>query len=568
MPGSPLARAFVRSACAALCALAVGAPLLPAQAAPPAASTPASTPQEPQQQQQQQMPPAPLDPRTEEALQNLARRLQETRAGRDAARASGDAERATALDDEVRRLGFQFAGLTTRIDVQEFEAPQEQKFDLQRELEQLIRPVVQKLKEGTEDLRVLDDLESRIAQLDRQRAIAEAALRATERVRDQLPADSAARAEAQRELTERWRPTIEALRGELLVLQDRLRQKRSAQQSLFDRVSRSVGGFVESSGLTLLLAAVVFVLVYVGLRWLVGRALSRRRAERPFYLRVLEVLSQALILLIAVAAMLVVPYARDDWFLLAIGIIFLLGAGWVLVRTLPQFLEQIRIVLNLGAVREGERIVVDGLPYRIESLKFYSKLRNPDLEGGELRIPVRDLIGQRSRRSAPDEPWFPCRSGDVVLLGDGQFGTVRTQTPEVVVVEHYGTWRSYRTTGFLEQTPRNLSRGFAVRATVGVDYGHQAEAVTVIPERLRAALERALAAEVGDGELKRVLVDLAAAGSSSLDLRLIAEFAGTAAHRYLRLERRLQAVFVATCTEHGWRIPFPQLTVHRADAAG
>ncbi|MBL9079317.1 MAG: hypothetical protein JNL08_17580 [Planctomycetes bacterium] len=548
-----------RASLAFVCLLPAWTAPLAAQQAPPATTLPAATPQAPTTAGE------PLEAATVQALDHLAGRLAARRTERDAAKARGDLAAAAALDAELQQLGWQFGGLAARLDVREFEAPQQRQFDLQQELEQLVRPLLKTLKDATEQPRQVADLQARIEQLDQRRLAAEAAQRAVERTRDRLPTGAPALAEVQRELDQRWRPALDALRGELHVLRAQLAQKQSEQRSLVDGISGAVQNFVQSSGTSLVLAVGVFLTVFLGLRWLADRLLlRRRRSERGFSLRLIEVVVQVLILLAAIAATLVVPYARNDWLLLAVCIVFLLGAGWVLVKMLPQFFEQIRLVLNVGGVREGERILVDGIPYRVEALRLYTRLANPDLDGGELRVPIQYLIGKRSRRAAADEPWFPCRRGDFVLLADGTFGAVRTQTPEVVVVDHFGAQRSYPTERFLAETPRNLSRGFTVRATVGIDYAHQAEATERIPARLQAALATALAAEVEPGALRRVTVELAAAGASSLDLWLAAEFTGSAAPQFARLERRLQAVFVAACTENGWRIPFPQLTLHRA----
>jgi len=321
--------------------------------------------------------------------------------------------------------------------------------------------------------------------------------------------------------------------------------------------------FVQSSGLSLLLAVAVFAGLYVGLSYVLNRLLRGPLMGAGFSLRLMAVALRILSLLIAIAGTLVVPYVRNDWLLLAICMVFLLGVGWVLVRMMPQFFEQIRLVLNVGGVREGERIVIDGVPFRVESLRFYSKLHNPDLEGGVLRMPIQDLIGKRSRRSGPDEPWFPCRKGDVVLLADGVTGPVITQTPDVVVVEHMGSPRSYPVVSFLQQSPRNLSRGFVVSTTLGIDYAHQAEATSTIPARMQELVQQGLAAAVAAGELQEVRVDLLTAADSKLEYIALARFHGSAAMKYFELQRLLQRLLVTACTEHGWRIPYPQLTLHR-----
>ncbi|MBL8729261.1 MAG: hypothetical protein JNM25_12565 [Planctomycetes bacterium] len=540
---------------------AVAAPRPPQEPPePPPIRTTAPTPTQPQ------APPdaGPLDVPTQQALERLATMLSSLRAELDAAVARGDQAAVTRLKADVSRRSWEFAGLASRLDVQNFEAPREGKFELQREVEELVRPLLQTLKDATEEPRQVADLKAEIERLEQRQRTAESAVHAVERTRDRLPADSPARAEAQREIDQRWRPTLDGLRSDLLVLRARLLAKTQQQKSLLESISQSTQNFVQSSGTSLLLSVAVFLGVFLGLRFVTGRLLRRRRAERGFSLRLLEVALQAVTLLVAIAATLAVPYVRNDWLLLAVCIVFLIGIGWALVKTLPQFVEQIRLVLNIGGVREGERILVDGLPYRVDALRFYSRLHNPELDGGNLRVPLQFLIGKRSRRSAGDEPWFPCRTGDIVLLADGQFGKVRTQTPDVVVLEHYGTERTYPTAAFLEQTPRNLSRGFAIRSTLGIDYAHQQDAVVAIPAQLQQALREGLADAVAVDELKHVRVELAAAGSSSLDLQVIALFAGSAAPRYLQLERLVQALFVAACNQNGWRIPFPQLTLHRA----
>jgi len=506
---------------------------------------------------------APLDATTVQALERLTELLTRKRAERAAASAAGDLDRAAALETEVRDLGWQFGGLCSRLDVQQFEAPAHGKFDLQAEVEESVRPLVQMLKDVTEGPRKMTELRGHIELLEQRQTTAEAALRTAERTRDALPAGSPARTEAEREIAERWTVTITSLRDQVIVLKARLLSREQAQKPWHERLREVAHGFLSTSGVSLLLAAGVFVSVLLTLRFIQNRLMRHRTTDRTFSLRLLEVLLSALTMLITVGATLVVPYVRDDWLLLAVGLIFLVGVGWVLVRMLPQFFEQIRLVLNVGGVREGERIVIEGLPYRVDQLRFYSRLTNPDLQGGELRVPIQDLIGKRSRRSAPDEPWFPCRAGEVVMLADGVIGPVLSQSPSCVVIDHLGAPRSYTVSHFLAQKPRNLSRGFVVDTLFGVDHRHQGDATATIPLRLRDALQRGLSAMVPAGQLLGIEVQFAAVGSNSLDYQALATFAGEAAGRFLDLRRAMQRLLVEACSENGWSIPAPQLVVHR-----
>ena len=514
---------------------------------PPAAANPQQPPTATPTQR-------PLDPTTAEALDRLATVLAERRAERQRALAAPGNPGLAEADAEVQKLELQFASLAAQLEVGDFEKPTTRSFDLQQELEQLIRPLLKTLKDATAGPRQVSDLRGRIEQLGQRLGTAEAAKRAVERTRDQLAPGSTARAEADRELAQRWKPLCERLRDEVLVLRANLVRLEADETSLLGNVTDAVRNFLQSSGTSLLLTVVAFVVVFFGLRALVDRLL-RRRGERGFSLRLLEVLLRILVVVAAVAGALVVPYVRNDWLLLALGIVFLIGAGWVLMRTLPQFFEQIRLLLNVGGVREGERLLVDGLPFRIQALRFYTRLENPDLQGGVLRVPLQFLVGKRSRASAPDEPWFPTRTGDVVLLADGTFGPVRTQTPETVVVEHWGSLRSFPTAEFLKQTPRNLSRGFVADAQLVLGRTHEAKPLDVVLAQLAAALRDDLGKAVAKEQLGEVAVVLQNVTPIGYELLATARCSGEAALQFFALRRRMQHAFVDACREHGLPLP-------------
>jgi len=53
-----------------------------------------------------------------------------------------------------------------------------------------------------------------------------------------------------------------------------------------------------------------------------------------------------------------------------------------------------------------------------------------------------------------------------------------------------------------------------------------------------------------------------AAGASSLDLVVIADFSGEIAPYHNILKRLITRMIIEACNENNWNIPFPQLTVH------
>ncbi len=519
-------------------------------------AAPVDAPRAPQESAAAQHPAKPLDPTTMAALERLATLIAERSAQADTARSRGDADGAQKLDAGVQELRMQFAALAARLDVREFESPdQAKKFDLRAELEELVRPLLWWMKDATSGPRQVADLKGRKLMLQERLATAQLARGLVERTREALPAGSPARVEAEREISHRWAPAIAALQDELLVAEASLARHLEDAPSLTDRVGNTLGVFVDTSGMSLLLAVLVFVLVLFG-----GRALGRRligsgSQQRSFTVRAAAVVLHATVMLLAMAAALLVPYLRDDWLLLAIGIIFLIGAGWVLMRTLPQLFEQVRLVLNVGGVREGERILIDGLPFRVASLRWYSRLENPDLQGGTLRVPLQFLVGQRSRESGPDEPWFPTRIGDVVTLADGTWGRVQTQTPEVVVVDTFGLVRSYPTADFLRQTPRNLSRGFAATASFVLAHRHVGEITTTLREALERDVRDAATAAAPAGLVRTVTVFFQSVQATGFELLAVADCDGAAAMRYHDIRRAMQTAFAAACARHGWTLP-------------
>jgi len=511
-------------------------------------------------QAQEQGPP--LAPETAAALKSLAESLQDRRQQMGTAVANGDAPRIAELSRDIQKLRWEFAELASHLDVQEFEKPGSGAIELEQEVLELVAPVIQLIKESTAEPREYQALKDRKQKLEQRRTVAAGARQRILQTRDALPEGSPERAEAEREIAEHWDPLLAELTREILVAGANLQRREDNQKPLLTRLSDGVQSFLQSSGLNVLLCVLSFLLTYFGLRWISDRLLRRKR-ERGFSVRLAEVLMRVLTVLAAIASMMTVLYVRNDWLLLPIGIIFLVGAGWVVVKTAPLFFEQIRMILNVGPVREGERLIVNGLPYRVESLQFYSKLVNPDLSGGLLRVPVKDLVGMRSRPLGHDEPWFPCQEGDVVALTDGIVGRVTLQTPEVVIiVERHDAPRSYPTVAFLSMNPRNLSHGFEIVVTFGIDYRHLPEAVGKVPQALAEAIRSGLADDPDFEELHSVRVEIEAAGESSIDYAVLVEFGGDAAIHYHDLHRKVNTLLVAACVENGFGIPFPQVQVH------
>ena len=141
------------------------------------------------------------------------------------------------------------------------------------------------------------------------------------------------------------------------------------------------------------------------------------------------------------------------------------------------------------------------------------------------------------------------------MLADGVFGRVRTQTPEVVVVESFEAVRSYPTAEFLKQAPRNLSRGFVVDATFHVGLEHRNEVTTTLREQLERAIVDAVAATVPTERVRKVSVEFNGMQPTGFELLAMAECDGTLAGDYWPIRRAMQAAFVRASQQHDWQPP-------------
>lgn len=500
-----------------------------------------------------------------ESLAALEKTLAEART--DTQRAALGAEK-EALAGRLAAVEQTFAQIAAGVDLETFTARPRQDFDLMSEVRDILGPLVRGLKSLTARPREMDRLRTEQAGLEERLALARqaaanvAALAAAARV-------PALRRELEA-LAGEWEARSKEVDGRLSVARFQLGELSREEKSLWDTVSDAGRNFFASRGKNLLFAVLAFLAVLAGMRLSHRRlrrtsAFFRQRTGTRSLARFADLALEVLSLVLAVLAALFSLYLVADWLLLSVAALLLLGLAWTTRNALPRFFDQARLLMNLGAVREGERLLVDGLPYEVRSLGFTSRLVNPELAGGELHLPYRDLMDRTSRPAGEDEPFFPCRQGDWVLLSDGAFGRVAAQTPQSVVLALVGGARTtYPTAAFLAACPTTLSTGFRVRGGIGVDYAHQAEATAAIPAALARDIEAGLAAAGFKEQLVSLKVAFAAAGASSLDLAILADFTGEAAPRFRQIEGLLAALATDSCTKHGWGIPFGQITVHMA----
>jgi VIT1/CCC1 family predicted Fe2+/Mn2+ transporter len=496
------------------------------------------------------------------------------RAQAELARSEDQAAR-DALQEEIRRLreradglGRQLEGLATGIDIGLFADTGDGGVDLRRELEELIQPFLFMLKSATEDSRQIERLRRDLSVLERRHRMAGAAVASLRRLlAAPLPEETRARLEL---LLRGWQEREATLKADAAAAEEQLQARLELRELPLGATQQWVTEFFRERGLSLVLGVGGFILVFALLRLAyrtAHRHLARDHSQPGFLARVAGLAYHILSFVVAVAVMLAIFDARNDWLLLGASFLILFALGWTVARLMPHVIELATLLLNLGSVREGERLIFNGVPWLVRRLDLYSRLHNPALAGGDLALPARQLLGLQSRPVVEGEVWFPTRSGDWILLDGESLAQVELQTPEVVQLRLIGgAGLTLPTAEFLRRRVVDLAQGFRVSVPFGIDYRHQAEATDLIARRMTEALRDGLAQMLPATWLRQVDVDLAHAGNSSLDFMAKVDLAGEAAGQYDQLRRAVARLLVDACNRHGWVIPFQQVMIHRAGA--
>lgn len=512
-----------------------------------------------------------------EVLLGLVKAIEQHRSELDVARARLDqavspAERA-AINTEIRhhesdisRLQSRFQEAAAGVDLGSLGGEVADTFELSEEIKELLSPLIQEIKRATSQPREIDRLGREEGNLLEQLREANAARENVKSIHTKVvhplllaelnQFDHSLEAEATRIASE-----LDLTRGHLQDLRER-------QAPLGESFRRLTQLFYRSRGRNLLLAhgaLILSILLLRGLHQVIRRYSPLHRRRRRMYVRVFDLIFGAGTVVFGVLAFISVLYAAGDWVLLTLVSLFLFGIAWASKTALPHFWQQAMLLLNLGPVREHERLVYNGVAWRVQTLGLYTVLANPALQGGRLRLPIRELANLHSRPFEEHEPWFPTRLDDWILLADGTHGKVVTQTPEVVtLVQLGGARRSYPAAEFVTLAPTVLSTGFRLRVVFGIDYQHQRISTTEIPATLKNTVRSGLSTLGFKENQSRVRAEFKAAGASSLDIEVVVDLDGALAPRYFEIGRAVQRLCVDTCNTKGWVIPFTQVTLHMA----
>lgn len=452
----------------------------------------------------------------------------------------------------------------TSIDISYLEKNKDKEFSFQKEFFALLKPALEEMKEMTSHVRKKSDLREKIEYYEERLPLIEEALSNIARLLKYSKNKSLTK-ELQK-TAKIWHKKQAFMQSELQAAQFQLEELIAEETSITDASQIYIKSFFKKRGLYLTQALLAIILILL-ISQMTFKAMQRylpgfKKKKRSFRIRLIELAYRLLTIIILILAPMIVFYIAEDWVLFSLGILLIIGIALTLRHTLPLYWHQGQLFLNIGSVREGERIFNNGLPWEVQRINFYCTLFNPVAEISQ-RLPLTGLVGLTSRPSRTNEPWFPCKRNDWVLLNDGVRGKVIGISMEMVqLVERGGATVTYLTSDFLDHSPRNLSTNFRLKESLGISYSLQKKSTKEIPETLHRYIQQRAEQEGYGEQLLNLRVEFAQAGDSSLDLIVIADFKGELGDLYNRLRRAIQRWCVDACSEYGWEIPFPQMTLH------
>ncbi len=482
----------------------------------------------------------------------------------------------TELEEELKTenqnltdLENQISTITSGTTKETFYATKNKKFNLEEELQSLAEPFIKLIKSSTKNIREIDTLKTKISEAKQRQRLSQEALKRIELIINNNPIGKDEKPDtASTFLTTQQKQWQERL-IEAETLEDTSNKQLEIKKNIAKtvQVENSATTFIRTRGINIIIALVTFITTFAILRLLnniIGALYSKSGIKKGFYTRLAKLIFGVLTILISIIATMSVLNYLNDWILLGLSALFALAMAWVSIKILPVIIEQSILLLNLGAVQEGERLMIDGVPWQVTKLDHYTHFENPVLDGGHFTLPVRALIGMHSRPPAHNEAWFPTKKDDWVQLENDHIAKVLSQTPELVqLVELGGARIIYSTTDFINASLRNLSTGFRIRQTFGISYKHQAQSTYELPGILTKFVQERLETFIPPESIKHLIVDIMSAGPSSIDYDIEIDIDGAQAHRFEDIEGEVNRLMIEACNIYELEIPFQQMVIHQ-----
>ena len=338
-------------------------------------------------------------------------------------------------------------------------------------------------------------------------------------------------------------------------------------KSFLESLKDGIFDFVKGRGLILLTSFATFILVLYLLTKLldffVQRHQNKSHGQQKVNLRgrLFVLLYRVISIIASVIAFLIVLHSMGDMVLFGIAILILLALIFAFRNYVPKYFSEIRLFLNLGSARQGERVIYRGIPWLIERITLYSAtLYNPALDNGRIRLMLPELATLVSRPLNNDEIWFPAKVGESFILPSGTFGEVKRQTPESVYLNSFNSTIIYPTADFIAGAPTNLSYGYYAVADFGLSYKHFDTPVDEVFTKLKEYIIEFLSNTPLHDQYNSLSVEFRKINEGiSLVYTVIVSMKGSSAAYYFQSGRLLQEACLRCAQKEGWSMPFTNI---------
>ncbi len=438
-------------------------------------------------------------------------------------------------------------------------------YDWQAELLQIVQPVFAEIQRLTQNSRERDTLTRDLSLYNEKIEQLEKGLEFLQQVPfEQLAPESQKRLEVIQSNWETFLTDLLRERDRTQTLLDAMATDKSFMQSL----KEGLLDFIKGRGLILILSFSTFILVLYLLTKGMNLLIMRRAKKRRGMIQRVNLKGRLLLLayrifsvIVSVIAYLIVLHAMGDMVLFGIAILILLALIFAFRNYVPKYFSEIRLFLNLGSARQGERVIYRGIPWRIERITLYSAtLVNPAIDNGHIRLMLPELATLTSRPLQSDEIWFPAKVGDSFILPNGVFGEVKRITPESVYLNSFNSTIIYPAPDFITGAPTNLSYGYYTVADFGLSYKHFATPVDEIFTKLKAYIEEFLSHTGMHDQYNSISVEFRRINEGvSLVYTVIVAMKGSGAGYYFQSGRLLQEACLRCAQKEGWSMPFTNI---------
>lgn len=441
------------------------------------------------------------------------------------------------------------------------EAEAQINYDWQQEVLQILQPFFAQMQRATEKARTKDLLIEDTRELAKKIELAQFGLNTLQSIdREDLNPKSLA---AITKIEEQWTDKIKFLEHQKnivdLKLQD-LTDNRPFLVKLWDNLWH----FITEEGITIVIASAASLIFYYLFRQIILLYSNYQQRDRKrtldFKWRFVMLLLQAANILLTLTIFLVILHTSGNLMLFGIVVFALLMLVVGFRAKFPLYLQKLRIFLNLGQAREGERIIYGDIPWEIKKISLnYVYLTNPLLDNGTVRVTIDLLDKFYSRETITDELWFPSRKNDILLLPDKRIIKVLRQTPESIYLDHDGSTIVMPTAEFYKLKVSNLSRGYSLTLNFTMEEPNPESPLTFV--EIEESMVNAIKSEFKHYEeglpngVKNITFYLRQLLSgTTTSYQIVVEMAPNAAKYYLLARTALNRAIITNARKNGWLI--------------